>query len=79
MLDSFSSPVPGRINRAGLNNFCPTASNGCSYQMDDAPGFANVIRGRAHILNFTFQGVLIDVRSGVRMASNIWSVAGEFR
>jgi hypothetical protein len=72
---AYGDSYPDEPNR--FERYSPNASNGCSYQMKDAPGFYTVIAARTYTLNLTFEGRLIDTRSGAQLASKTWTVVGQ--
>lgn len=72
---AYGDAGPDEPNRH--ERYSPNAAVGCYYAMDDAPGFYNVVVGRRHSLDLTFQGLLIDTRSSIQLASKTWTVIGE--
>lgn len=63
-------PVP--VSPIGLSDTARTLPTD-----KDAPGFANVDMRLRYALNLTFEGRLIDTRSGVQLANKTWTVVGQ--
>lgn len=59
------------------NKFTPARADGSNFSMYDAPGFKNTVRGTTYIVNFSFQGKLVDTSNhGAILAANDWTVQG---
>lgn len=59
------------------DQYSPSRSDGCQFQMYDAPGFKNIQQGKTYNLDLTFEGKLINVASGgTVLVSSTWTTTG---
>lgn len=60
------------------DRYTPTQADGCQYNMYDAPGFNNLVKGTTYKIDLSFRGALIDTSNGNQpLVSKDWTVIGE--
>lgn len=69
----------GYRSRAGdpYDRYTPSQAAGCQYNMYDAPGFSNLVKGTTYKIDLAFKGSLIDTSNKTDLATQYWTVNGE--
>jgi len=59
------------------NQYTPNQTEGCLYEMNDQPGFSNVVKKTKYVISLYFQGQIQNLSSSTTLANREWTVIGD--